>query len=233
MVVAVLKKRKPPKAKKAPGVAKSPKFRTLADVMNRLGDVPLERVRFHPAPGTATVDDVTRILDKEGRICELVEGVLLEKTMGMRESLLAVYLAELINAFVRPKNLGIVLGPDGTVQIEMNLVRIADVAFFRWDRLPNRRLPKEAVPLIAPNLAAEVLSKSNTRKEMAIKRVEYFEAGVELVWEVDPKKRTVTAYTSLTEFITLGINDTLDGGTVLPGFQLPLQDLFGELDRQG
>lgn len=214
-------------------VIKMPRFRTMADVMERLGDVPLDRIRVDPAPGTARLADVERIQAKEGRICELVDGVLLEKTMGMAESFLAVYLAGLVNQHVRPGNLGIVLGADGTIQIELKLVRIPDVAFIRWDRFPGQRLPKEAIPLVVPNLAIEVLSKGNTRKEMAIKRDEYFRAGVELVWEVDPTNRTVVAYTSLDDSLTLTNDDTLDGGTVLPGFRLPLKDLFSELDRQG
>ena len=208
-------------------------IRTLADLMKRLGDVPLDRIRFHPAPGTATVADVDRIQQQEGTICELIEGVLLEKTMGLKESQLAIFLAAALYAFVRSRNLGIVTGPDGTLQLVTGLVRIPDVAFINWDRFPDRRPPQDPVPLVAPNLAAEVLSTSNTPAEMQIKRTEYFQTGVELVWEIDPRKRTVDVYTSPTQSVTLGINDTLDGGTVLPGFQLPLAELFGELDRQG
>jgi Uma2 family endonuclease len=208
-------------------------IRTLADLMKRLGDVPLDRIRFHPFPGSATVADVVRIQEQEGRLCELVVGVLLEKTVGLKESLLAGWLLTLLNAFVRPKNLGIVTPPDGTLQLVTGLVRIPDVAFLKWDRFVDRRLPDDPVPLVVPNLAVEVLSTSNTRTEMAIKRTDYFQTGVELVWEIDPRRRTVTVYTSLTDSTTLDINDTLDGGSVLPGFQLPLTELFGELDRQG
>jgi Uma2 family endonuclease len=211
----------------------SPSIRTLADLMKRLGDVPLDRIRFHPAPGTAIVADVDRIQQREGRLCELVEGVLLEKTMGMRESRLAMYLGGLLDAFVLPRNLGIVAGADGTMQIVANLVRIPDVAFIAWDRFPNRKLPDEPIPLVAPNLAVEVLSASNTPAEMSIKRREYFEAGVLIVWEIDPRKRTVSVYTSATQSVTLSGDDTLDGGTVLPGFKLPLAHLFADLDRRG
>jgi Uma2 family endonuclease len=125
------------------------------------------------------------------------------------------------------------LGADGTIQIKLKLVRIPDIAFIAWDRFPERRLPKEAVPLVVPNLAVEVLSKSNTKREMAIKREEYFQAGVEMVWEVDPTSRTIDVHSSLHDTTTLTMNDTLLGGTVLRGFQLPLKDLFAELDRQG
>ncbi len=214
-------------------VVRLPEFRTLAKLMERLGDVSPDRVRVHPAAGTATVMDVERIRKKEGLLCELVEGVLVEKAMGLEESSLAGFLLGLLNVFVIPRNLGKVTGSDGTIQIAANLVRIPDVAFFPWDRLPNRRMPKKPVPNVVPKLAVEVLSKSNTKREMAIKRAEYFRAGVALVWEIDPRKRAVAVYTSLTDVVKLGIEDTLDGGSVLPEFELPLKDLFAEMDRKG
>jgi hypothetical protein len=65
---------------------------TLADLLDYLGGIAPERVRLHPAPGTATEDDVLSVHDREGRLCELVDGVLVEKAMGFRESLLAATL---------------------------------------------------------------------------------------------------------------------------------------------
>lgn len=208
-------------------------IKTLADLLDRLGGVPLERIRFRPFPGTATVQDVIDIQQQEGKLCELVDGVLLEKVMGYTESRLAVFLAGLLNAFVIPRNLGLVTGSDGTVELMADLVRILDVAFTRWERMPDRRCPTVPVPRLAPNLAVEVLSRSNTPGEMAAKRQEYFSAGVELVWEINPVARTVAVFTSVTGVTTLTAADVLDGGTVLPGFTLSLQDLFAELDRHG
>jgi Uma2 family endonuclease len=213
--------------------ATSSSIKTLADLLNRLGGVPLDRIRFHPYPGTATVRDVIEVERKEGKLCELVEGVLVEKTVGYQESRLAVLLGGLLNAFVIPHNLGLVTGPDGTVRLAADLVRIPDIAFTSWDRLPGRRAPKAPIPRLAPNLAVEVLSASNTPREMAAKRRDYFSAGVELVWEIDPRRRTVRVFTSATDSTILRQNGTLDGGGVLPGFTLPLRDLFAELDRQG
>jgi Uma2 family endonuclease len=119
------------------------------------------------------------------------------------------------------------------MELMAGLVRIPDVAFTNWDRLPGRRYPTAAIPQLAPNLAVEVLSRSNTPGEMAVKRQDYFSAGVELVWEIDPRTRTVAVYTSPAQATTLGSGDTLDGGSVLPGFTLAVQELFAELDRQG
>ena len=71
-------------------VAAGSSIDTLAELVERLGGVPLERIRFRPYPGTATEEDVIRIEAQENRLCELIEGVLVEKPMGFRESLLAV-----------------------------------------------------------------------------------------------------------------------------------------------
>lgn len=211
----------------------SPSIKTLADLLDRLGGVPLERVRFQPSLGGATVQDVIDIQQQEGKLCELVDGVLLEKVMGFVQSALAGLLIEVLRAFVVPRNLGIVTGPDGTVELMGGLVRIPDVAFTQWGRLPGRRYPLAPIPQLTPNLAVEVLSPSNTPGEMAVKRQDYFIAGVELVWEVDPNARSVAVYTSITDVTTLTVADTLDGGLVLPGFTLAVQDLFAELDRHG
>jgi hypothetical protein len=61
---------------------------TLADLLEQLGGIAPDRVRFRPAPGTATEKDVLAIHDREGRLCELADGVLVEKAVGLRESLL-------------------------------------------------------------------------------------------------------------------------------------------------
>jgi Uma2 family endonuclease len=207
----------------------------LAELLERLGHVPPERIRMQAPPGTATEADVLAALEApRKRICELVDGVLVEKAGGYTESILASYLIELLNAFVRPGNLGLVTAPDGTVRLWAGRVRIPDVAFFSWDRLPGRQRPREPIPTLAPDLAVEILSRSNTPGEMRRKREDYFTAGVRLVWEVDPHARTVHVYTAPeTAAAVLTEADTLDGDAVLIGFRLPLAVLFADLDRQG
>ncbi len=206
----------------------------LADLVDRLGHVPLDRIRMQPAPGTATEEDVLAALEApRKRICELIDGVLVEKAMGYAESALASLLIESLNAFVRAHNLGLVTAPDGTVRLWAGRVRIPDVAFFSWDRMPGRRRPQQPIPTLAPDLAIEVLSPSNTAQEMRRKRDDYFSVGVRLVWEIDPDTRTCSVYTAPDAVTTLTEADAVDGGDVLPGFRLPLRDLFAELDRQG
>jgi Uma2 family endonuclease len=208
-------------------------IKTLADLLEQLGGLAPERVRFCPPPGTATEQDVLEVHGREGRLCELVDGVLVEKGMGFLESVLASALIESLRSFVSPRNLGLVTGEAGMMRLVFGLVRIPDVAFISWDRLPGRRVPTEPIPDLPPDLAVEVLSESNTPGEMTRKRREYFVAGVRLVWFVDPMGRTVEVYTAPDQSTVLREAHTLEGGAVLPGFALPLQELFAELDRQG
>ena len=205
-------------------------LKTLGDLLQRLGDIAPDRVRFVPSPGTATRDD---LLKPENERCELVEGTLVEKPVGQEESFLAASLITLINNFVIPNNLGYVTGEAGFYELPGGTVRGPDVAFTSWDRLPGRCRPVDPIPLDVPDLVVEVLSPSNTKREMALKREEYFRGDVRLVWEIDPRQRTVRIYTALDRIQDLTATDALSGDPVLPGFVLPLQDLFGELDRRG
>src|SRR5208283_3798107 len=143
-----------------------PREWTIADLLHRFGPMVVRRIRFDPPPGTATEEDVAAIHDREDRLYELVDGVLVEKTVGFYESYLAVLLATFVRIFVAERNLGIVAGADGMMRLALGLVRIPDVSFVSWDRLPGRRLPREPIPALAPDLAIEVLSPSNTRQEM-------------------------------------------------------------------
>jgi Uma2 family endonuclease len=206
----------------------------VAELLERLGNIPPERIRLRPPPGTATEADVLAALEApRKRLCELIDGVLVEKAMGYTESVLATYLIELLNAFVRPRNLGLITSPDGTIRLWAGRVRIPDIAFFPWGRMPGRRRPPEPIPTLAPDLAVEILSTSNTRAEMRLKRQDDFSVGVRLVWEIDPVDRTVTVYTAPETGTVLAEADTLGGGAVLAGFALPLREFFAELDRQG
>jgi Uma2 family endonuclease len=215
----------------APTVAPT-KARSLADALHRLGDIPLERIRFQPAPGTATKADVLREGKKDGFYCELVDGILVEKAVGIRESLLAAAIIEILRAFVIPRDLGIVTSPDGMLQLFPGLIRGPDVAYIAWASIPGGTIPEVPIPHLVPDLAVEVLSKSNTKREIERKLGDYFDAGVRLVWVVDPRRRTVRVYIAAGDFVELKKTETLDGGAVLPGFKLHLEKLFAELDRK-
>lgn len=124
------------------------------------------------------------------------------------------------------------LAPDGSLRILPHRLRIPDVSFIRWERFPNRKLPADRVFRVAPDLAVEILSEGNTPEEMDQKLDEYFAAGVQLVWYIDPRERRATAYTAVDQFVELGVDDALEGGSVLPGFSLPLRTLFDRFERE-
>lgn len=204
---------------------------TAADLVLHFGPIPLARVRQEPAPGTATEKDVIRIHEREDRLFELVDGTLVEKTVGTYESYLAAVLVRLLGNFNADADLGIVLGADGMLRLAPGLVRIPDASFISWDRLPQRRIPSQAIADVVPDLAVEVISSSNTREEMDRKLREYFQSGVRLVWYVYPDSREVHVYNQPSASEVVVESKSLDGGAVLPAFRLPLKSLFGNPSR--
>lgn len=199
---------------------------SLADLQHHLGDVPLERIRMYPPPGLATLEDALRLGARDGAICEVVDGVLVEKPMGSYESLVAMMLGHILMSHVEKDSPGIVLGEQGTLQLLPAKMRIPDVSFIRWDRFPGGKLPDRAVYEVAPDLAVEIISAGNTDREMELKLDEYFHAGVRLVWYIYPKTKTAYVYTARNQRTEIDEQGILDGGEVLPGFQLRLGDLF-------
>jgi Uma2 family endonuclease len=157
--------------------------------------------------------------------------MLVEKAVGFREGLLAALLARILGNFIDKCGLGIVLAPDATMRLFPGLVRMPDVSFFSWDRLPGGKVPEEAIPEVAPDLAVEIISKGHTRKEMERKVGEYFDSGVRLVWLVYPKKRAIDVYTSPRDKRLVREGETLDAGDVVPGFTLDLIEFFATPKR--
>jgi Uma2 family endonuclease len=208
-------------------------LRELGEILRELGEIPPERVLWNPRPGTATEADLIACVDgADKRLVELVDGTLVEKPLGHYESRVGGTLFRLLDEFAEAHDLGICYSADATLRILPGLVRLPDVSFVAWSKIPNRELPAEAVAALVPDLAVEVLSASNTRREMERKRQEYFRAGVRLVWLIDPVARTAQVFTGPNQFTDVPADGTLDGGDVLPGFRLPLARLFERAGRQ-
>jgi Uma2 family endonuclease len=148
------------------------------------------------------------------------------------ESLLAIEIGALLRNWVKPRKLGVVLGEAGMLRLAPGLIRIPDVAFLGKDKFPGGRFPRDSAWSLAPDLAIEVLSASNTEKEMTEKLHDYFTAGTRLVWYVDPSKRHVQVFTSPINSRIVTQDQLLDGGEVLPGFELSLKELFAELPAE-
>jgi Uma2 family endonuclease len=207
---------------------------TLADLQEFLGNVPARRIRLFPHPGTATEEDALRIHDHEGRLCELVDGILVEKDMASFESFIAALLVQMINNYLDQHRLGIVLTEGGPLRILPKRTRMPDVSFIRWERFPNQKIPlHQRVFQVVPDLAVEILSEGNTAAEMGLKLDEYRRAGVRLIWYIDPRSRRATVYTSDGREETIDENGALDGGDVLPGFEVRLRELFDHPSLRG
>src|SRR5947208_1526308 len=113
------------------------KAESVADPLERLGGISPERVR---ALAPACEEDVVRIEETEGRLFELVDGVLVEKTMGFVESWLAMEIGRLLGNWVVPRGLGIVCGADGMMRLFPGTVRMPDVGYVCVQRLPGGRI---------------------------------------------------------------------------------------------
>jgi len=201
---------------------------TMAEILHQLGDIAPERLHVHSLLGQATEADWQREMEK-GHLCELIDGMLVEKPMGNRESRIASMVNHLLMTHVLMHNLGVVLSADGAYRLGQGQVRSPDVSFVAYDSVPHPEMLDEPIYDLAPDLAIEVLSQSNTYAEMLRKRQDYFDAGCRLVWEVDPELRIVSVYTSPTDRVTLIEADVLTGGDVLPGFLVPVQRIFEKL----
>ena len=203
---------------------------SLADLHARLGGIPLARIRLHPAPGTATEADIEPIGKS---LCELIDGVLVEKAMGVLESILGAYIGRLMGAYAEANDLGLTAGTDGFIRLGPGLVRAPDVTFVPWSEFPDDEVPEdEAFWSVAPGLIVEVLSPTNTKAEIDRKLAEFFKAGCKLAWTIDPRAKTAKVYTTAKKFKELDETGTLDGGKVLPGFTLSLSDLFAATKRK-
>jgi Uma2 family endonuclease len=199
---------------------------TFADLQTHLGDIPAERIRMSPPPGYATEQDVVKLLENKDGLFELVDGVLVEKPMGLFESRVAAMLIYYLEAYLRDNPLGLTLSPDGPVRTVVPQVRMPDVCFVRWDHFAEEELPDIKVLPFGPDLAVEIISQSNTHREMERKLDEYFQSNTQRVWYIEPASKSARIYTARDAFTTISGDEPLDGGDLLPGFRVTLTELF-------
>ncbi len=159
---------------------------------------------------------------------EVVDGQVVEKTMGAFETGIASLLVEILGPFARKNRLGRFFGEMlFRIDLSQDLQRRPDVAFVSHARWPyNRRVPDVPVWDMVPDLAIEVISPSNTAFAVHRKIHDYFKAGVARVWVVYPEQAEVYIYSTPQQVQVVGVGQELDGGDLLPGFRLPVAVLF-------
>ena len=203
---------------------------TVRDLIDRLGSISPDRIRLHPTPGTAVEADVVRLNEGKVGLFELIDGTIVEKAMGIFESRLAIVLSWAIERYLESNPIALTFGADAMFRMAMGNIRLPDVSVVLRSRFPGGKLTRVAVGAVTVDLAVEVLSPSNTRKEIDQKRRELFASGTQLMWVVDPADRTVRCYYSVDEFVDLTEADSVDGGAVLPGFVFSIREWFAKAE---
>jgi Uma2 family endonuclease len=164
--------------------------------------------------------------DRQG--CELINGVWVEKSMSNAAAVVESNLHYAIQSVVRTNRSGFVLSESGMYQLftdQPKQWRRPDLSFVRFGRLPNDKVPSGKIQ-IAPDLAVEVISPNDEAEALETKLDEYLRAGVRLVWVLYIPTRNVWAYKLDGTARLYRATDTLTGEDVLPGFAVPVAELF-------
>lgn len=181
-------------------------------------------MRLMKTKDPATIEDLLRI-PKDGRKYELVDGEILVSPAGMRHSEIATKISYIIATFLEKSPIGKVYSADVGISLPDGNLRSPDVTFVRNEKLPEGKSPDTFGELV-PDLAVEVLSPSDSLKEVGRKIGEFLECGVPLVWLVDPARETVTVYHSLSQTEQYNSQDTIGADPVLPGFSCTVARFF-------
>ena len=175
-----------------------------------------------------TAGDLLRLYS-QGVRGELIRGVLCETmAAGVEHGTIAIMtLGPVISQYVRSRRLGRVIGSDSGVWLarDPDTVREPDIAYISAERLPlDVRITGYLE--VVPELVVEIISPSDTQREVNDKTRMWLSYGVSIVWEIYPADRAVMLHRSDGSSIILNEDDTLDGGDVLPEFGCPVRDIF-------
>ena len=178
-------------------------------------------------------DHTSATIVDQGKWYEVVAGERVElEPMGAYEIALAAGLWRHLTNFVTQHELGLVVSEMLFVlDAEAKLKRRPDVAFVSFPRWPEQSIPRAEAWNVVPDLAIEIISPTNQAEEIDGKIVEYFEAGVRLVWVLYPDTGRVYVYESASRIEVIERTGELDGGEVLAGFRLPIQTIFDAVTR--
>jgi Uma2 family endonuclease len=175
---------------------------------------------------TMTVDEFlafAALPENRDRQWELLQGEIVEKMGSFTPSSIALLIGTFINVYLFKNPIGYTTGADGSYILSDHDAPMPDVGYISKTRMPKR--PEREVRG-APDLAVEVRSPNDSKREMRQKAELYLSFGTRLVWLVFPETRQIEVYMPDRDVIELGIEDTLDGGEVLPGLQIPVKDIF-------
>ena len=173
-----------------------------------------------------TADELMRLSD-DGHRYELVKGELLtmSPTSG-KHGVVAMRLSRILANYIEDSDLGLTFAAETGFRLEHDpdTVLAPDFAFVSRDRIST--LPDDGYVRLAPDLIVEVISASQSDKEIRLKAGLWISLGVKQVWLVQPKKRTVELFVKTDEHVLLRENDELTGGELIPGFRIRVSEIF-------
>ena len=169
--------------------------------------------------------DIISRPENANRILELIDGELVEKTASFTPSEIAMTIGFYFKGYLIENPIGYLTAADGGYILDDDNTFIPDVGYISKSRLPER--PSREAP-VAPDLAVEVKSPTDRKRDMRLKADKYLAFGTKMVWLVFPEDQDVEVYEPDKDVVNVGIDGILDGGTVLPGFQLPVRKIFPE-----
>ena len=173
----------------------------------------------------APIPDLGR--DDSDELYEVIDGKRTVKTMGFLASIIATTLGRKLGKFAEDHQIGLVI-LEAIYKFSDAATRRPDISLISYEQLA--KIPDlasdPAEPELAPKLAIEVISPTNTIVAVEAKITRYFATGVEAVWVVLPMTRRIYVYASPKDVKILGVGDMLEGGKVLPGFSLPVEEVF-------
>lgn len=173
-----------------------------------------------------TADELERF-DLPGKSTELVRGrLVVREPPGGYHGHVAAKLLFLLGQHVYGHDLGWLFSQDTGFKIESSpdTVRAPDVAFVSKARHPE--IPRRGYAPFAPELAVEILSPDDRPGEVLSKVADWLDAGVHIVWVIDPERREARVYRADGTQSTIGESSALDGESVLPGFSCRLADFL-------
>src|SRR5262245_44432863 len=177
------------------------------------------------AQPTITADELLRMPD--GDRFELVDGELVERDMGTLAGWISNQVGALFGGYAKQYG-GVAFGEGAWYRCyedDSERVRKPDASYIRSERLPGDEIP-EGYITIPPDVAVEVISPSDTYRDVEAKVAEYLDAGVPLVWLINPDNRSVRVFRAGQRVVQLRASDELTGDDVLPGFRCPVAELF-------
>jgi Uma2 family endonuclease len=177
-----------------------------------------------------TPEDLLAMPDRKNY--ELVRGQLVERNMGLKSSWVGGRILSRLDRYCEEHGLGWVFNADNGYQCfphDLGLVRRPDVSFIRFGRLPGETLP-EGWAKIPPDLAVEAISANDTAYELDEKLEDYRQAGVPLVWVINPKSRTVRIHRRDGSVGYIHEDGELSGEDVIPGFRCPVREILPPLE---